>query len=64
MPWIKTTVPSRKRVLVNETQKRHLGTKSKTQLGSLQPRLRMEQAVKQLGWGESAWVKRSVLQTG
>lgn len=30
----KTTVPSRKRTLGNETQKRHLGTKSKTQLGS------------------------------
>lgn len=64
MPWIKTTVPSRKLVLGNGTQKRHLGTKSKTQLGSLQLLLRLDQALKQLGWGEPAWVKRPVLQTG
>lgn len=58
----KTTVPSRKRVLGNETQNRHLGTKGKTHLCSLQPLL--DQVVKQLGRGESAWVKRSVLQAG
>lgn len=50
----KTTAPSRKRVLGNETPNRHLGTKGKTHLCSLQPLL--DQVVKQLGRGESAWV--------
>lgn len=45
----KTTVPSRKRVLGNETQKRHVGTKSKTHLHSPQPLLRLHRVVKQLG---------------
>lgn len=46
---VKTTVPSRERVLGNETQKRRLGTKSKTHLGSPQPLLKLDQAVKELG---------------